>query len=136
MGAKSFFTARLMETWAHGQDVVDAVGAGRPATERLRHIAHLGVITRAFSYSNRGLDVPDVEVRVELVGPTGAEYTWGDVSAEDRVSGPLVDFCLVVTQRRHPDDTALEITGPAATDWLSKAQIFAGAPTDNRPRKS
>ena len=26
MGAKSFLTARLMEAWAHGQDVVDTVG--------------------------------------------------------------------------------------------------------------
>ena len=56
MGARSFATARLMETWAHGQDIVDAVGAERPPTDRLRHIAHIGVRARPFSYAVRGLD--------------------------------------------------------------------------------
>src|SRR4051812_31541462 len=46
MSAVSFVTARLMETWAHGQDVVDAVGAERAPTARLRHVAHIGYATR------------------------------------------------------------------------------------------
>ena len=58
MGAKSFLTARLMEVWAHGQDIVDTVGARRAPTDRLRHIAQLGFITRGWTYINRGLDVP------------------------------------------------------------------------------
>src|SRR5262249_12931002 len=50
MSARSFATARLMETWAHGEDVADALGVERVPTDRLRHVAHLGVRTRAFTF--------------------------------------------------------------------------------------
>ena len=136
MGAKSFLTARLMETWAHGQDVVDAVGGERTATDRLRHIAQLGFITRGWTYVNRGVDVPVGDVRLHLTGPGGEAWRFGADDATDVVRGPALDFCLVVTQRRHVDDTALEITGDVARDWLEKAQVFAGPPTDGpRPRR-
>jgi uncharacterized protein (TIGR03084 family) len=130
MGAKSFLTARVMECWAHGQDVADAVGVQRPATDRLRHIARLGFLTRGWSYVNRGLERPAGDVRVELVGPSGAVWHFGADDATDSVRGPAEDFCLVVTQRRHVDDTALEVAGALARDWLAKAQAFAGPPTD------
>ncbi len=130
MGARSFLIARLMETWAHGQDVVDAAGAERPPTDRLRHIALLGVMTRKWSYRNRGLDVPDGSVRVALTAPSGATWTWNDDATDGAVTGPAEDFCLVVTQRRHVDDTALVADGPLARDWMEKAQAFAGGPTD------
>ena len=129
MGARSFVTARLMETWAHGQDVVDALGADRPATDRLRHIADLGVRTRGFSYVVRGREVPEGDVCVELTGPGGDTWVWGDDDTTDRVSGPALDFCLVVTQRRHVADTAVVADGPLAAEWLSIAQCFAGGPT-------
>jgi uncharacterized protein (TIGR03084 family) len=132
MAARSFATARLMETWAHGQDVVDALGASRPPTDRLRHIAHIGVRTRSFSYAVRGMAAPEGDVRVELTPPAGGEpWTWGD-SATDRVRGPALDFCLLVTQRRHRDDTALEVTGPMAAEWMGIAQAFAGPPGPGR----
>lgn len=129
MGSKSFLTARLMEAWAHGQDVVDAVVAHRTPTDRLRHIAQLGSITRGWSYANRGLDIPDADVRVTLDAPSGGAWSFGPDDATDSVAGPAEDFCLVVTQRRHVDDTALQAT-PVARDWLLKAQCFAGPPTD------
>lgn len=135
MSAKSFLTARLMEVWAHGQDVVDAVHeAGlaitRAPTDRLRHIAQLGVITRGWSYVNRGMEMPEGDVRVELQAPSGATWTWGPEGAADVVQGPAEDFCLVVTQRRHPHDTRLDVHGEVARDWLVHAQAFAGAATD------
>lgn len=131
MSAKSFVTARLMEVWAHGQDVVDALGAEaqRPDTDRLAHVAQLGVITRGWSYLVRGEVPPDVPVHVELTAPSGAVWTWGPADAADSVVGPAGDFCRVVTQRRNVADTALAVTGPAAADWMAKAQAFAGAPT-------
>ena len=104
MSARSFITARLMETWAHGQDVVDALGAERPPTERLRHVAHIGVGARPFSYVANGREPNPAPVRVELVAPSGDEWTWGPDDAPDRVTGPALDFCLLVTQRRHRDD--------------------------------
>ncbi len=135
MSAKSFLTARLMEAWAHGQDIVDALGADRPPTDRLRHIANLGFITRGWTYANRGLEAPAVAVRVDLAGPGGERWTFGPEpdpasAAEESIVGPAVDFCLVTTQRRHVDDTALVVTGAAARDWMEKAQLFAGPPTD------
>jgi uncharacterized protein (TIGR03084 family) len=137
MGAKSFLTARLMECWAHGIDVRDAVGAPPEASDRLRHIAQLGVITRGWSYRNRGLEPPEVEVRVELAAPSGGSWTWGPEDAAESVVGPALDFCLVVTQRRHLDDTDLVVTGDAARDWMLKAQAFAGPPTEGpRPTTS
>ncbi len=129
MGSKSFLTARLMETWAHGQDIVDAVGADRPATDRLRHVAQLGFITRGWSYINRGETPPEEPVRVELLSPAGDTWTYGPDDATESVAGPAEAFCLVVTQRRHLDDTALVATA-VARDWLEKAQAFAGPATE------
>jgi uncharacterized protein (TIGR03084 family) len=130
MGAKSFLTARLMECWAHGQHVCDALGVEREATDRLQHIAQLGFITRGWTYANRGLDAPSVPVRVELTAPSGATWTFGPEDAAESVTGAAVDFCLVVTQCRHLDATALQVAGDAARDWMLKAQAFAGGPTD------
>lgn len=134
MSVSSAATARLMETWAHGRDVCEAVAVAQPVTDRLSHVAHLGVRTRAFSYSLRGLDPPGDEVRVELLAPSGATWTWGPEDAPSRVSGPAEDFCLVVTRRRHRSDTALVTTG-SAEHWLSVAQTFAGAPSTGRPAR-
>jgi uncharacterized protein (TIGR03084 family) len=135
MGSKSFLTARLMEVWAHGQDICDAVGATRKPTDRIRHIAQLGVITRGWSYLVRGELPPDEPVRVELTGPSGDIWAWGPDDAPDRVTGPADDFCLVVTQRRHVADTSLVVSGDRAADWMTKAQAFAGGPTAGREPK-
>jgi uncharacterized protein (TIGR03084 family) len=133
MGSKSFLTARLMEVWAHGQDVCDTVGAHRPATDRLRHVAQLGVITRNWSYLVRGEVPPEGDVHVELTAPSGDHWCWGAEDAAASVTGPAEDFCLVVTQRRHVDDTHLTVSGGLAQDWMTKAQAFAGGPTDGPP---
>lgn len=130
MGAKSFLTARLMEVWAHGQDIVDTVGASRATSDRIRHIVQLGVITRGWSYRNRGLEPPAGEVSVVLTAPSGATWAWEHEGAIGSVRGSAEDFCLVVTQRRHVDDTGLVVEGDAARDWMVRAQAFAGGATD------
>lgn len=130
MGSKSFLTARLMECWAHGCDVATAVGASLPSTDRLAHIARLGFLTRGWSYVNRGLDIPPEPMLLRLEAPTGGDtWTFGDDSASEFVHGRAEDFCLVVTQRRHVDDTDLVAT-PRAREWLLIAQAFAGGPTN------
>lgn len=135
MGAKSFLTARLMETWAHGVDVVDALGVTRESTDRLRHVAQLGFITRHWSYGVRGEAVPTGTVRLELTGPRGDAWRWGPDDAEDCVEGSAEEFCLVVTQRRHPSDTSLS-AGDLGTHWLLRAQAFAGGPSDGPPPRT
>jgi uncharacterized protein (TIGR03084 family) len=133
MNAASSLTARIMETWAHTQDIADALGVTREPTNRLRHVAHIGVGARAFSYAVHGKSVPAAEIRVELTGPDGTAWTWGPAEAENRVSGPALDFCLLVTQRRHRNDLGLAIEGPAAIEWMAIAQAFAGAAGTGRP---
>lgn len=134
MSLRSFVTARLMETWAHGTDVVDGLCAAgidvsRDEGDRIAHICHLGAITRGWSYTVRGREAPAGEVRVELVLPSGAAWTAGDEHAADTVRGRAVDFCLVVTQRRNVADTALSVNGALAEEWMTIAQCFAGGAT-------
>ena len=125
MAARSFITARLMETWAHGQDIADTLGVEPVATDRLRHVAHIGVRARPFSYSLHRLELPAVDVRVELTGPGGDVWQWGESSTQV-VAGAALDFCLVVTQRRHAADTGLRVVGDHAREWIEIAQAFAG----------
>ncbi|HUO45539.1 MAG TPA: TIGR03084 family metal-binding protein [Acidimicrobiia bacterium] len=136
MKAASAVTARLMETWAHGQDVADALGITRSPTDRLLHIAELGVKTFSWSFLNRGLEVPPTRVRVVLTAPSGVVKIWNEHVESDRTSGPVEDFCLVVAQRRHLCDTSLEVEGEIARRWMEGAQIFAGPPGPGRPRTS
>ncbi len=177
MSARSFISARLMETWAHGQDVWDLMRQRRPGNARLKHIAHLGVSTFGWSFVNRGLPVPEAAPCVRLTAPataastvgsgasrvagagasvstsggsdsasgsgsgsgsdtgtgtgTGiddAEWIWGDPASPHHVSGSALDFCLLVTQRRHVADTDLVYSPGAVAQWLAIAQCFAGAP--------
>ena len=130
MSARSLATSRIMETWAHGQDILDALGRTRPPTGRLRHIAHLGVSTFSWSFLNRGMTPPAAPVFVEISGPSGERWSWGPPEAADRIRGSAEDFCLVVTQRRHVEDTSLETKGDAARHWMRVAQAFAGPPAE------
>ncbi len=128
MSVMSAATARLMETWAHGVDVADAVGAPVVPSRRLRHIAHLGVATRRFSFAVRGDEAPEEEPRVELEAE-GETWSYGPPDASGRLVGPALDFCLVVTQRRPVAQTGLQVTGAAVETWMAVAQAFAGRPT-------
>ena len=130
MSALSFATARLMETWSHSHDVADTFGQPYPQSDRLRHVAHIGVTTRGWSYANRGQAVPEGPVRVELQSPSGETWTWGPDDAADVVRGEAYEFCLLVTQRRHHSEVELDVEGALAQEWVEIAQAFAGPPTD------
>lgn len=135
MGAKSFLTARLMEAWAHGQDIADTVEVSRTPSGRLIHIAQLGVITQKWSFIVRGEEPLPVDVAVHLHAPDGSTWAWGDPDSPDQIRGTAEDFCLVVTQRRHVDDTGLVVTGDNAKRWMINAQAFAGGPTNGPAAK-
>ncbi len=132
MSAASMATARLMETWAHGLDVADALGVKRAATERLRSIAHLGVRTRDYAFSVNNLAAPAEPFLVELRGPAGGVWSWGPPDAAQRVSGSAEDFCFLVTQRRPLDRLDITARGADAQRWLEIAQAFAGPPGAGR----
>ncbi|MEV0317022.1 TIGR03084 family metal-binding protein [Streptomyces sp. NPDC050658] len=135
MSATSMATARLMETWAHGQDVADALGVVRVPTDRLRHVAHIGVRARDFAFGVHGLPAPAEPFRVELLLPSGALWAQGPEDASQRVTGPALDFCLLVTQRAHRDDLSVRAQGADAERWLGIAQAFAGPAGPGRAAK-
>jgi uncharacterized protein (TIGR03084 family) len=135
MSPASSLTARLMETWAHGQDIAEAVDVPYPQSNRIHHIAYLGVRTFNFSFQVHGLPSPDSPISVRLLSPDGSPWDWGDANAQDRVEGSAIDFCRVVTQRSALAETDLIVRGPVATEWLGMAQAFAGPPTTTSPRR-
>jgi uncharacterized protein (TIGR03084 family) len=135
MSSASMATARLMETWAHGLDVADALGVVRTPTDRLKHVVWIGVRTRDFAFGVHGLPTPFEEFRVELVSPSGELWTYGPEDASQRVTGPALDFCLLVTQRAHRSDLALRAEGEDADRWFDIAQVFAGPPGKGRVPK-
>ena len=128
MSARSSITARLMETWAHGQEVYDHLGVERENADRIQNIVVLGVNTFGWTYMTRKEDPPGPMPYLELTAPSGAVWTYGDESETERGAGLAEEFCQVVTQTRNVADTDLIVTGATARDWMSKAQCFAGAP--------
>nr|WP_321362033.1 TIGR03084 family metal-binding protein [uncultured Hyphomonas sp.] len=130
MSARSSITARLMETWAHGQEVYDVLGAERVDEDRIRNIVVLGVNTYGWTYQVRKEETPGQMPVIGLTAPSGDVWTFGDDDGENCVEGRATEFCQVVTQTRHVKDTALRVTGPVAEDWMSKAQCFAGGRND------
>ena len=133
MSVRSFVTARLMEHWSHGLDILETAGVEPVDTDRLRSVAHLGYITRDFAFRNRGLTPPAEPFYVELRAPSGQLWTWGPEDAAQRITGPAGDFCRLVTQRIHWTDTELEASGEDAEKFLQIAQAFAGPPGPGRP---
>ena len=132
MSVASSLTARLMETWAHGQDIADTVGA-QPRADAPAPACSAHRRRRPRVQLHRARPARPAEpVRVELVAPSGELWTWGPAEAADRVTGPALDFCLLVTQRRHRADTAVTARGPVAQQWLTIAQAFAGPPGAGR----
>jgi uncharacterized protein (TIGR03084 family) len=132
MSATSMATARFMETWAHSLDVHAALGADAEVTDRIRHVAHLGVRTRDFAFSVHRTPPPTEEFRIELTAPSGDLWAWGPEDAAQTVTGAAYDFCLLVTQRVNRGDTSLVATGRDANLWLNIAQAFAGPPGEGR----
>jgi uncharacterized protein (TIGR03084 family) len=132
MSATSMATARFMETWAHGLDVHQALGAEPEVTDRIRHVAHLGIRARDFAFSLHRTPPPTAEFRVDLTAPSGDLWSWGPEDAAQTVTGAAYDFCLLVTQRINRADTSLVATGRDANLWLNLAQAFAGQPGEGR----
>lgn len=132
MSPASMVTARFMETWAHSLDVYEALDCVPEPTDRIRNVAHLGVRTRGFAFTVHQLEPPAEEFRIELKAPSGEIWTWGPEEAAQSVRGSAYDFCLLVTQRVHRDDTDLVAVGDDAETWLTIAQAFAGPAGEGR----
>jgi enediyne biosynthesis protein E11 len=124
--------AGMMELFGHGQDIADTLGVQPVRTDRVRRLVEFAVRVWDFGYLARGLTPPSVQFRYELTAPSGALWGFGAPDSRQRISGPAVDFCLLVTRRRHRDDLALSAVGPDADHWLSIAQAYRGTPGAGR----
>lgn len=128
MSARSSVTARLMETWAHGQEVYDHLGEERVNTDRIRGIVVLGVNTFGWTYKARKEEPPGKMPQLQLTAPSGELWSFGEDDGTGLIEGRASEFCQVVTQTRNIADTELMVRGDVARDWMSKAQCFAGPP--------
>lgn len=126
MSARSSITARLMETWAHGQEVYDTLGVVRRNADRIRNIVVLGNNTYGWTFKVRGETAPGPRPHLHLTAPSGEVWLYNDPSDSEVIEGLAEEFCQVVTQTRNIADTALKCTGANARNWMSKAQCFAG----------
>ena len=133
MSVRSSITARLMETWAHGQEVYDQLGVIRKNQDRIKNIVVLGVNTFTWTFTVHGVEVPGPMPYLRLTAPSGETWEWGDPSSDNRIEGAAEQFCQVVTQVRNIGDTKLEVTGDTATRWMAMAQCFAGPPEQPPP---
>lgn len=133
MSVRSAITARLMETWSHGQAIYDLLGYVRVDGDRIKNIAVLGLNTFAWSFENRRLPVPDNVPYLQLTAPSGEIWEWNAENADDRIEGSATEFCQVVAQTRNIADTKLQVTGETAKAWMAIAQCFAGPPMDPPP---
>jgi uncharacterized protein (TIGR03084 family) len=132
MSTASMATGRLMETWAHGEDIADAFGVCRAPTTRLWHVARIAVRARDYSFAVHGRPAPTDEFRVELDAPDGSLWSFGPQDAAQRVTAPALDFCLLAVRRRHRDDISVRAEGADAQAWLTVVQAFAGPPGKDR----
>lgn len=126
--ARVLMCAGIMECFAHGQDIADALDVTRVRTDadRLWNLAWFATLTWDFGYQARGETPPDVQFRYELTAASGVSWEFGPTDAEQRITGPAEDFCLLVTRRRHRDDLAVVATGADADHWLDIAQAYRG----------
>jgi uncharacterized protein (TIGR03084 family) len=124
MRPPSFVTARMMETWAHGLDVHAALGLEPVDTDRLRHIAWIGLRALPYGASVAGVAPPEGPLRVELTLPSGATWTAGPPDAPDRITGSASEFCRVFVQRLAVGSTNLVATGNGATLALRVARSY------------
>jgi uncharacterized protein (TIGR03084 family) len=132
MSVISSITARLMETWSHGQCLFDILGTARQETDRIRNVAMIGMNTFGWTFINRGEDVPTTQPYVRLTAPSGEIWEWNERDQANMIEGDATGFCQVVTQTRNVGDTNLRVVGEAATRWMGMAQCFAGPP-ENQP---
>jgi uncharacterized protein (TIGR03084 family) len=120
----SLGSARMMETWAHSLDVHATAGVEYVDTDRIRHVAFLGLRAMPNAFMLEKLDPPGA-IRVELTAPSGALWAMGPDDAPTVVRGRASDWCRLVA-RRDRDGSAqrLQADGPDAENVIKHARAF------------
>lgn len=122
MSAKTFATFRLMETWAHGLDIYQALDIEVEDTARIRHVCWLGWKTLPYAFKAAGVDYSPI--RVEVIGPGYAKWTYGPAEAENQIKGSASEWARVVVRRIPPKKARLKTSGELAQKALEVAQAY------------
>jgi uncharacterized protein (TIGR03084 family) len=126
MGWRTFVTARLMETWAHGLDIRAGLGCPSQDSERLQHIAWLSLSSLPYAFRVAQIEMPaGGSLRLELTGPSGESWRIGPDDATDIIRGPAGLWCRRAVQRIGPDAASeLAVRGPLAELAVVHARCF------------
>jgi uncharacterized protein (TIGR03084 family) len=134
VSAKGFATLRLMETWAHGLDIKEAMDGRLPVNEdeeeeetdspRLRHVAWLAHRMLPFAFEQAGETYPDQGIRVQLMGPRYASWVYGPRETDQVIKGIASEFCRVAVHRVDVTDTGLKAIGDDAETALRVIRAY------------
>ncbi len=134
MSARAFATLRLMETWAHGLDIKDAMEGlltfdeeeedPTADTSRIRHIAWLAHRMLPYAFSEAGEKFPQAGIRLELMGPRYARWVYGPDDAEDVIKGVAGEWCRIAVQRLDHGATSLKAEGTNAETALRVVRTY------------
>ncbi len=120
----SLCSARIMETWAHSLDVHDAAGVPYEDTDRIRHVAFLGLRAMPNAFMLAGFETPG-PIRAELTSPSGELWTMGPETAPSVIRGAASDFARVVARRdRDGSASRLQGEGPDAANAIEHGRAF------------
>lgn len=135
MSAKAFATLRLMETWAHGLDIKDAMadriiepeeGEDDPLADtlRLRHVAWLAHRMLPYAFKEAGEEFPASGIRIELMGPKYARWIYGPLDTENVIKGTAGEWCRVAVRRLDVAATELKAIGNEAEIALRVVRAY------------
>ena len=134
MGAKTFATSRLAETWTHGLDIKAAMEGRitlaeeeedpRDDTPRLRHVAWLAHRTLRHAFEQDDIEFPAGGIRVELMGPRYSRWVYGPVEAENVIKGIAGEWCRVAADWLDPAESGLKAEGESAEAALQVVRFF------------
>lgn len=128
VNAKTFATLRLAETWAHGLDIKFTMDDKifveedeedpRADTPRIRHVAWLAHRMLPWAYEQAGVEFPQEGIRVEIMGPKYALWTFGPKESPHVIKGLAGDFCRIAVHRMVPSEGKLRTSDDAAAQTL------------------
>ena len=134
MSARAFATLRLMETWAHGLDVKDAMEGlltydeeeEDPTldTSRIRHVAWLAHRMLPYAFAEAGEDYPESGIRLELMGPQYARWVYGPEDAPDIIKGIASEWCRIAVQRMDHSTASLKTEGEKAETAIMVVRTY------------
>jgi uncharacterized protein (TIGR03084 family) len=134
MSARAFATVRLMETWAHGLDIKDAMEGlltysedeDDPTTDtpRIRHVAWLAHRMLPFAFAQAGEEYPESGIRLELMGPSYSRWVFGPEDAGDIIKGIAGEWCRIAVHRMESTASSLKTEGDKAETAIKVVRTY------------